>query len=113
MMPPGSRSWLRMRQAMEHSSSLRLEETRFRHREATDRYRRLLGERPARAELARQVLNTLTRGQSVSTHDALQLRNWAVSPEDAMLRLEEIAHRILSQEETPNSKAHGSCDLQI
>lgn len=37
-------------------------------------------------------------------HDALQLRNWAISPEDAMLTLEEIAYRILSHRE-PNAKA--------
>jgi len=34
-------------------------------------------------------------GQRVPTHDALQLRNWANNPEDAMLPLEEIARRIL------------------
>jgi hypothetical protein len=34
----------------------------------------------------------------VATVDAIQLRNWAVSPKDAMLSLEEIACRILNEE---------------
>jgi hypothetical protein len=58
-----------------------------------------------RAELARKVLEMLTHGQPVPTHDALQLRNWAIHSEDAMLSLEEIARRILNQEESPNAKA--------
>jgi hypothetical protein len=53
----------------------------------------------ARADLARRVLLTLVEGQSVPTQDAFQLRNWANSPDDAMLPLEEIALRILIQEE--------------
>jgi hypothetical protein len=53
----------------------------------------------ARAKLARLVLQTLASGHPVPAHDALQLRNWAETPEDAMLTLEEIALRILSQEE--------------
>ena len=51
-----------------------------------------------RAELARLVLDTLANGNRVSFHDAIQLRKWAVSPEDAMLPLAEIARRILDQE---------------
>jgi hypothetical protein len=53
----------------------------------------------ARAQLARRVLRALaSSGESVSTHDALQLRNWAATPEDAMLPLREIALRILIEE---------------
>jgi hypothetical protein len=58
----------------------------------------------AKAELARRVLEMLVHGYPVPTHDALQLRNWAVRPTDSMLPLEEIAHRILNQE-NPNAKA--------
>jgi hypothetical protein len=53
----------------------------------------------ARAQLARLVLRLLKEGQSVSPHDALQLRSWALTPEDAMLSLEEIARHILGQEQ--------------
>jgi hypothetical protein len=53
----------------------------------------------ARAELARQILEMLAKGDLVPFHDALQLRNWAVRPEDAMLTLSEIAVAILDQEE--------------
>jgi hypothetical protein len=52
----------------------------------------------ARAELARRVLDILAKGDSVPFRDAIQLRNWAIRPEDAMLPLEEIAHGILKQE---------------
>ena len=52
----------------------------------------------ARAELARRVLDTLAKGDIVPFHDAIQLRNWAVRSEDAMLSLAEIAQRILDQE---------------
>ena len=38
----------------------------------------------ARAELARRILVMLAKGDPVPFHDAFQLRNWAVSPEDAM-----------------------------
>ena len=58
-----------------------------------------------RAELGRHVLEMVAQGQPVLPHDALQLRNWAVHPEDAMLSLEEVARRILNQEESPNAKA--------
>ena len=51
-----------------------------------------------RAELARRILDVLAKGDSVSFHDPIQLRNWAVRPEDALLPLEDIAHRILEQE---------------
>jgi hypothetical protein len=60
-----------------------------------------------RAELARRVLEALARGYTVPPSDALQLRNWAINSEDAMLSLEEIAYRILSQEENPKAKAVG------
>lgn len=45
----------------------------------------------ARAELARRVLDTLAKGDIVPFHDAIQPRNWAIHPEDAMLSLAEIA----------------------
>ena len=60
-----------------------------------------------RAKLARRILEALTCGYTVPPSDALQLRNWAVNSEDAMLSLEEIAYRILSQEENPKAKAVG------
>jgi len=59
----------------------------------------------SRAELARRVLENLAQGDFVSTHDALQLRNWAVRPEDSLLTLDEIAHRILNQDEDPKAIA--------
>jgi hypothetical protein len=55
----------------------------------------------ARAELARRVVDILAKGDCVPFRDAIQLRNWAIRPEDAMLSLEEIAHGILKQE-NPN-----------
>jgi hypothetical protein len=58
----------------------------------------------ARAELARLVLQMLQDGHPVPTDYACQLRNWAVSPEEAMLALEEIARSIVNGEE--NSKAN-------
>jgi hypothetical protein len=59
----------------------------------------------ARAELARLVLQMLKDGHPVPTQDALQLRNWALDPGDALLPLAEIAVRILRQKEnqTPRS----------
>jgi hypothetical protein len=57
----------------------------------------------ARAELARRVLTTLAQGNSVSFNDAIQLRNWAIRPENALLPLAEIARGILDQEENPNT----------
>ena len=51
-----------------------------------------------RAELARRILVILAKGDPVSFHDAIQLRNWAARPEDAMLPLQDIAHRILERE---------------
>jgi hypothetical protein len=57
----------------------------------------------ARAELARRVVQILSRGALVPTHDALQLRSWALTPEDAMLSLEEIAGRILIREENQSA----------
>jgi hypothetical protein len=38
----------------------------------------------ARAELAGLVLQRLKEGQSVPSHDAFQLRSWALTSEDAM-----------------------------
>jgi hypothetical protein len=63
----------------------------------------------SRAELARRILENLAKGDFVSTHDALQLRNWAVRPEDSLLALEEIAHRILDKDEGSKAIA-GSMD---
>jgi hypothetical protein len=47
----------------------------------------------------------LTHGDPVPPHDALQLRNWAVHPEDAIFSLEEIAYRILTEEDNSSAKA--------
>jgi len=58
-----------------------------------------------RAELARRVLQALKDGQSVSVDDALQLRNWAVTPEDALLPLEQIAVHIIREEENQNRRS--------
>jgi predicted RecB family endonuclease len=63
----------------------------------------------ARMELARRVLRVPKAGESVPSQDALQLRNWAVSSEDAVLSLEEIAHRIVSREESPSE--HGGAGM--
>ena len=57
-----------------------------------------------RIELARRILDTLTLGQLVSTLDAMQLRNWALLPEDSMLTLTEIATRILDHDEGRTSE---------
>lgn len=46
----------------------------------------------------------LSEGRSVPPDDAFRLRTWALTPEDAMLSLEEIALRIISQE--PEPQAH-------
>jgi hypothetical protein len=45
----------------------------------------------ARAELARAILKNFAQGGALSAGDAIQLRNWAVRPEDSVLPLEEIA----------------------
>ena len=58
-----------------------------------------------KAELARRVLEMLVHGDPVPTLDALQLRKWAVRPQDAVLPLEEIANRVLNHEERKNAKA--------
>jgi hypothetical protein len=44
----------------------------------------------------------LGEGKSVSTDKVLQLRNWAVHPDDVVLSIEEIARRILREEGNPN-----------
>jgi hypothetical protein len=54
-----------------------------------------------RAELAQPVLQMLNDIHSVPTLDAVQLRNWAVHPDAAVLPLDEIARRILSNERDP------------
>jgi hypothetical protein len=59
----------------------------------------------ARLKLARQILEMLAHGHHVPESDALQLRNWAVHPEDAMLSLEEIAYRILKHEGLSKARA--------
>ena len=58
----------------------------------------------ARTELARLVLQIPGEGQRVPVDDALQLRNWAVTPENALLPLEQIALRILREEENQNQR---------
>jgi hypothetical protein len=52
----------------------------------------------ARAELALRILGILAKGDPVPVGDAIQLRNWAVRPQDVTLPLDEIAHGILKQE---------------
>lgn len=59
----------------------------------------------AKAKLARRVLETLAQGSSVNFNDAIQLRSWAVHPEDALLPLAEIALGILTQEVNSISKS--------
>jgi hypothetical protein len=59
----------------------------------------------ARTELARLVLQRLGEGQLVSASDALQLRSWAVTQEDALLPLEQIALHILQEEENKNKRS--------
>jgi len=59
----------------------------------------------AREELARLDLQMLREGQRVPIDDALQLRNWAVTPEDALLPLEQIALHILREEESHNQRS--------
>jgi hypothetical protein len=61
-----------------------------------------------RVELARRILETLARGHQVSVPDALQLRDWAVHPRDAMLPLEKIACRILDDAEDRGPKSQGA-----
>jgi hypothetical protein len=56
----------------------------------------------AKAELAKRVLQIFANGNRVPERDALQLRNWAIHPGDAMLTLREIALRVLREEEGQN-----------
>jgi len=56
-----------------------------------------------RVRLARRVLEILASASPVPSHDALQLRKWAVKPEDATLPLAQIARAILNEEENPNA----------
>jgi hypothetical protein len=58
----------------------------------------------ARAELARRVLHMLPSGDPVPALEALQLRAWALTPEDAVLSLEAIALLILSIEDKSNAQ---------
>ena len=55
--------------------------------------------------MARRLLKAFVNGYSVSFNDAVQLRNWASSPEDAMLSLDGIARQILKQESGRNTEA--------
>ena len=59
-----------------------------------------------RVELARRALETLVRGDRVSTSDALQLRNWALRPEDSILTLQEIAIRIRNNDKGQQSRGN-------
>ena len=54
-------------------------------------------------ELALRVLNLLGDGQRLSADEALQLRLWAVRPEDTFLPLKDIAKGILDQESKPET----------
>jgi CheY-like chemotaxis protein len=58
----------------------------------------------ARAQLARRILEALARGETVSTDDAIQLRNWAARPKDITLPLEQIAHHIVVQQVSGEAK---------
>ena len=59
-----------------------------------------------REQLAQRVLDQIARGSQIAEHDAFQLRNWALSPTDAVLSLEQIALRILGRED--RTKAEGA-----
>jgi hypothetical protein len=59
----------------------------------------------ARTELAGRVLQILRDGGLVTTEEALQLRNCAVTQEDALLSLEEIASRILREDRGKESQS--------
>lgn len=63
-----------------------------------------------RVDLARRVVATLASGQRVPVLEAVQLRNWALRPEDSLLSLKdsllslkEIARRILGEEDARRS----------
>ena len=53
----------------------------------------------AKIEVARRVLAALAQGHDVPTADAIQLRNWAVSTDNSVGTLEEIARHILVEED--------------
>lgn len=57
----------------------------------------------SQAELAQRVLNLLADGAQLSADEAVQLRLWAVRPEDSFLRLEDIAKGILDAESKPKT----------
>lgn len=59
----------------------------------------------AKVELAKRVQRMLASGDPIPERDALQLRSWAVTREDAMLTLREIAIRILGVEENRESRS--------
>ena len=61
----------------------------------------------SQAELARRALNLLTSGQQLSADQAVQLRLWAVHPEDTFLPLEDIANGILAAESKPSDLPAG------
>jgi hypothetical protein len=58
-----------------------------------------------RTALALRILEMLANGHVIPFYDAVQLRNWAVRPQDAILSLKEIADGILRQEGNPNARA--------
>jgi hypothetical protein len=58
-----------------------------------------------RTALAWRILEMISHGHTIPFDDAIQLRNWAITPEDAMLPLEEIARAILGETKNPNAKA--------
>jgi hypothetical protein len=58
-----------------------------------------------RTECARRVLKAMADGVSVSTEEAIQLRNWANNSHDAMGSIEEIARNILKEERNMHARA--------
>jgi hypothetical protein len=59
----------------------------------------------AKAKLARALLENIAQGRLRSVDDAIQVRDWAVCPEDSLLSLEEIAQRILDPEESRSGES--------
>ena len=57
-----------------------------------------------RIDLARCVLEMIACGVPVPVHDALQLRHWAILPEDSTLPLAEIAIKVLESSGIRNSR---------
>jgi hypothetical protein len=56
-----------------------------------------------RAQLVQRVLQMLATGNPVPEHDALQLRNWAVNPEERSRTKDPIALK-------PSDREAGDCN---